>query len=64
MNKTPAQNTCGFLIRVFDTYVFRIYNADHTFSDYDILHYDLEVTITDSNAVFDNRNLTLDYQYI
>lgn len=61
MNKLPAQNTTGFLIRTFNSYVFRVYNSDHTFCDYDILLHDLEVTICDKTAVFDNNNLTLDY---
>lgn len=64
MSKTPAENTTGFLIRTLNSYVFRVYNSDHTFRDYDILHYDLEVTITDSNAIFDNNNLTLDYKFV
>lgn len=56
-----AQNTTGFLIRVGDTIMFRVYYPDHSFRDYDILHYDLEVTIVTSDAVFDDLNETLDY---
>jgi hypothetical protein len=56
-----AQNTTGFLIRTLDSYMFRVYNPDYTFIDYDILHHDLEVTIVDSDAVFDDTQETLDY---
>ena len=57
----PAKGTTGFLIRVFDTVMFRQYFPDGSFCDYDILHHDLEVTITDPDAVFDDINETLDY---
>jgi hypothetical protein len=60
-NQRPAQNTTGFLIRVFDKHMFRVYHHDKTHTDYDILHHDLEVTIVDSDAVFDNLHNTLDY---
>jgi hypothetical protein len=58
----PAQNITGFLIKTGDTFVFRVYNSDHTFCDYDIWHHDLEVTIIDTTAVFDHIAQTLDYQ--
>lgn len=61
-NMRPAQNTTGYLIRVFDQLMFRQYYSDQTFSDYDILHHDLEVTITDPDAVFNDNHNTLDYQ--
>ena len=47
----PAKGTKGFIIRVLDSYVFRVYNEDFTFVDYDILHYDLEVEILESDAM-------------
>jgi len=48
-----AKGTKGFLIRVGkDGYAFRVYNKDFTFTDYDILHYDLEIEILDSDAHF------------
>jgi hypothetical protein len=56
-----ALNTKGFLIRVFDQIMFRQYFPDSSFRDYDILHHDLEVTIVDTYAVFDDQNETLDY---
>lgn len=57
-----AQNTTGFLIRVGDTIMFRVYSPDHSFRDYNILHHDLEVTIVDCDAEFDDLNETLDYR--
>jgi hypothetical protein len=57
----PAKHTTGYLIRVFDQLMFRVYHADKTFTDYQILHHDLEVTITDPDAVFNNLLETLDY---
>jgi hypothetical protein len=32
--------------------MFRVYDRDHNFTDYDIHHADLEVTITDPDAFF------------
>jgi hypothetical protein len=39
-------------ISVLDTYMFRVYNAQGDFVDYDIAHSDLCVTITDPDACF------------
>jgi hypothetical protein len=47
----PAKGVKGFIIRVLDSYVFRVYNEDFTFVDYDILHYDLEVEILEADAM-------------
>jgi len=63
----PAKGTKGFLIYTMnDEYVFRVYKEDHTFTDYDILHCDLELTIMDDDATFykfeDGRNI-LDHSY-
>lgn len=46
----PATNIKGYIIRVGDTYMFRVYDANYDFIDYDILHYDLEVEILDPDA--------------
>ena len=46
----PAKGTKGHIIRVGDTYMFRVYDKDYNFIDYDILHYDLEVEILDTDA--------------
>ena len=43
----------GFLIRVLDDIVFRVYHDDNGgFTDYDIAHSDLQIKITDSDAWF------------
>ena len=47
----PAKGVKGFIIRVLDSYVFRVYNDDYTFVDYDILHYDLEIQILEKDAM-------------
>lgn len=47
----PAKGTKGYIIRVGNTYMFRVYDANHNFIDYDILHHDLEVEIVDTDAV-------------
>ena len=49
----PAKGTKGMLLYTMnDEYVFRVYREDHTFTDYDILHCDLELTINDEDATF------------
>jgi hypothetical protein len=62
-NAKPAKGTKGILIRsVMETehgdmvpvYLFRVYNKDHTFTDYDIYHYDMEVEILEDDAMFMN----------
>jgi len=63
----PAKGTKGLLIyTINDEYVFRVYKEDHTFTDYDIHHCDLELTINGDDATFyefeDGRN-TLDHSY-
>jgi hypothetical protein len=47
----PAKGVKGYIIRVLDSYVFRVYNEDFTFLDYDILHYDLEIQILEKDAM-------------
>ena len=45
----------GCLIRGHDgEYYFRVYNANHDFVDYDLMHSDLSITITDPDAFFYN----------
>lgn len=52
----PANQVSGHLLRTFNPdgvqYVFRVYNTDHTFVDYDLCHCDLVVTIEDEDAFF------------
>jgi len=51
--KQPADGVEGCLIRGHDgTYYFRVYDANHDFVDYDLMHSDLSITITDADAYF------------
>jgi hypothetical protein len=61
-----ANGVEGILIWVhsLDRLMFRVYNEDSSFTDYDIDHSDLCVTIKDEDAYFyehDNGLLTLDH---
>jgi translation elongation factor P/translation initiation factor 5A len=48
-----ANGVRGHLLNLFNgEYVFRVYDADHNFVDYDIHHSDLCVTIDDPDAYF------------
>jgi hypothetical protein len=49
-----ADGITGCLLYNFSnkSHVFRVYNDDHTFKDYVILHGDLTVTIQDKDAFF------------
>ena len=42
----------GVLIResITNKFFFRVYNKDHNFIDYDILHHDLSITINEEDA--------------
>ena len=49
----------GCLIRGVDgEYYFRVYDADHNFQDYDLMHSDLSITVTDPDAFFYNDEFT------
>jgi hypothetical protein len=51
--KLSAEGVEGHLIWCGDgVYRFRVYTDDFEFTDYDLLHCDLTVTITDKDAVF------------
>lgn len=52
MNIKSANGATGYLIRTGDTVVFRVYDKNHNFVDYDILHYDMRVQIQEDDAVF------------
>lgn len=43
---------CLLYMHGLGTYVFRVYNNDGEFTDYDIRHCDLGVTIDDPDAYF------------
>ena len=66
MKITAANGVEGMLIWVhgLDRMMFRVYNPDHTFKDYDIDHTDLCVIIKDEDAYFyehDNGVKTIDH---
>lgn len=52
MKPVSAKGVTGHLIPVQDRIMFRVYDQDYNFTDYDLLHSDLEVTITDPDAYF------------
>ena len=53
MTAKLANGVRGHLLNLFNgEYVFRVYDADHNFVDYDIHHSDLCVTIDDPDAYF------------
>jgi hypothetical protein len=59
-----AVGTRGFVLDTLAGLVFRVYNKDHSFTDYDLHHGDLEVVIVDEDAFFypnDKGGGTLDY---
>jgi hypothetical protein len=63
----PAKGVKGYLLYTFNNEtVFRVYGEDHSFTDYDIHHCDLELTINDDDATFyefeDGRSI-LDHSY-
>ena len=48
--ETRAIGQRGFLIRALDDVVFRVYDANHDFVDYDITNHDCEIVIIDPDA--------------
>lgn len=66
-NIKSANNVSGYIIYLhcLNKYAFRVYNKDNTFTDYDINHCDLAVTIHDQDAFFysnsDNKTDILDH---
>ena len=48
----PANGVTGHLLRSGYDVVFRVYDENHQFTDYDLTHSDLCVTITDEDAAF------------
>lgn len=48
----PANGVTGHLLRTGYDVVFRVYGENHQFTDYDLTHSDLCVTITDEDAAF------------
>jgi len=65
-NAVSANGVSGQLIRIFGspvTYAFRVYDENHNFVDYDLLHCDLTITINDGDAFFytDSDHTILDH---
>ena len=59
-----ANGVRGHLLNLIDgTVVFRVYDSEHNFVDYDLHHSDLCVTIDDTDAYFyrDNNRDILDH---
>lgn len=57
MTVRSANGVCGHLLNLIDgTVVFRVYDAEHNFVDYDLHHSDLCVTIDDPDAYFYHRD--------
>lgn len=53
MTIKSANGVRGHLLNLADdTVVFRVYDAEHNFVDYDLCHSDLTVTIDDEDAYF------------
>jgi len=53
MTAKSADGVRGHLLNLFNgEYVFRVYDDNHNFVDYDIHHSDLCVTINDPDAYF------------
>ena len=57
MTARSAHGVRGHLLNLIDgTVVFRVYDAEHNFVDYDLHHSDLCVTIDDADAYFYRRD--------
>ena len=67
MNKPvkSAKGLKGILIKSIssDTVFFRVYDEDHTFIDYNIHHYDMEIAIEEDAYIYktDDGNFYIDY---
>jgi hypothetical protein len=64
MKAKSANGVEGHLIyTAMGKYMFRVYTDNFEFTDYDLLHCDLSVTITDKDATFysDDKGNRLDH---
>jgi len=62
MKPTSANGVTGHLIQIFTGQtVFRVYDDNHNFIDYDLRHSDLTVTIDDEDAFFYQEIKLLDH---
>jgi len=60
----PAKGVTGFLIWSGQDYLFRVYDGQGDFKDYNMLHSDLEITILDTDATlyeYPNGTISLDH---
>jgi hypothetical protein len=55
MKPKSANGVTGCLLPIGEVWVFRVYDDDGSYTDYDIFHSDLSVTITDEDAYFYER---------
>jgi hypothetical protein len=60
-NNRLAQGAEGILIRVLGEIVFRVYHKNGEFTDYDIAHSDMAITITDPDAWFYEDTAVIDH---
>ena len=58
MKLKSANGTSGVLLPIGETWVFRVYHENGEFTDYDIHHSDLSVTINDEDAYFYSNGQT------
>jgi hypothetical protein len=59
---TPAQGVQGHLIyTAAGTYMFRVYDQQGGFQDFNIMHTDLSVTVTDPDAYFYPQSMVIDH---
>ena len=55
MKPKSANGVSGVLLPIGEVWVFRVYHDNGEFTDYDIYHSDLQVTIIDADAYFYER---------
>ena len=55
MKPKSANGVTGCLLPIGEVWVFRVYTQDGEYTDYDIFHSDLSVTINDEDAYFYER---------
>ena len=55
MEPTCANGITGCLLPIGEVWVFRVYHDDGKYTDYDIFHSELTVTINDEDAYFYER---------
>jgi hypothetical protein len=58
---SSANGVTGQLIWCHNKYMFRVYDAEHDFVDYDIYHSDLTITIKDADAFFYQQDVVGQY---